>query len=95
MPVQVFELFVAEVADRYRFSVNRVKWVFDLSLLALSFLLAVITGCYQGIGLGTLVTTVINAPIILFWGKLLDYFTVPTPLVPGLERILTTKGKAE
>ncbi|MBR5501138.1 MAG: hypothetical protein IKV74_06405 [Clostridia bacterium] len=95
MPVQVFELFVAEVADRYRFSVNRVKWVFDLSLLALSFLLAVITGCYQGIGLGTLVTTVINAPIILFWGKLLDYFTVPTPLVPALGRILTTKGKEE
>ncbi|MBR5279391.1 MAG: hypothetical protein IKU26_00280 [Clostridia bacterium] len=91
MPVQVFELFVSEVAVRYSFSVNRVKWVFDISLLALSGLLAVLTGCYQGIGLGTLVTTFINAPIILIWGKILDYFTVPTPMVPALERILTTR----
>ena len=95
MPVQVFELFVAEVADRYHFTVTRVKWVYDLSLLALSGLLAVLTGCYQGIGLGTLVTTFINAFIILFWSKMLDACTVPTPLVPALARILTTKGKGE
>ncbi len=93
MPVQIFELFVSEVAERYRFSVNRVKWIYDFSLLALSGLLAWITGCYQGLGLGTLITAVINAPIILFWGKVLDHFTVPTPLMPALERKLSTKGK--
>lgn len=90
LPVQVYELFVSEVAGRYHFSVNRVKWVFDLSLLAFSVLLAVTTGCYQGLGLGTLVTTIINAPIILFWGRILDYFTVPTSFVPALEKILKT-----
>ena len=92
-PAQVFEVFVTEVADRYTLPVDRVKWIFDLSLLVISGLLAWTTGCYQGIGLGTIVTTVVNAPFILFWGKIIDLCTVPTAMLPALERKLSTKER--
>ena len=36
MPLQVHELFVAELSDRYSLKINRVKLVFDLSFLVLS-----------------------------------------------------------
>lgn len=40
MPLQVHELFVAELSDRYSLKINRVKLVFDLSFLVLSVVLA-------------------------------------------------------
>ena len=107
LPLQVYELFVAEVADRFALRIGRVKWTFDLSLLTLSLILAFTlfgdaasfdwsTIGYQSfhsIGLGTLVTTVINAPIITLAGKLLDRIFDPTPLFPKLKRVLG-KGDA-
>ena len=41
MPLQVYELFVAEIADRFHFNINKTKWIFDLSLLIISIVLAV------------------------------------------------------
>lgn len=86
MPLQVYELFVAEVADRFGFSLSKTKFCFDMSLLSLSLVLAFTlfgdvksfdftTVWYQSfhsIGLGTLVTTAINSPIIAFMGKQID-----------------------
>jgi len=46
---------------------------------------------FHSIGLGTLVTTVINAPIINFFGKLLDKCFEPTPLVPKMKNLLERK----
>lgn len=102
MPLQVYELFVAEIADRFRLDINKTKWAFDISLFVVSVLLAVllfgdvltfdwssiVSSSFHSIGLGTLVTTVINSPIISLAGKMLDKIFEPSPLFPKLERLL-------
>ncbi len=102
MPLQVFELFVAEVSDRFKIDVNRIKPVFDVSMLVLSVTLAIVLfgdltsfdwstiyyASYHSIELGTLVTTLINAPIIKIMGKLIDKAFDPTARFPRLEAVL-------
>ena len=102
MPLQVFELFVAEISDRFKIDVNRIKPVFDISMLLLSATLAIVLfgdvtsfnwstiyySSYHSIGLGTLVTTFINAPIIRISGKLIDKAFDPTARFSKLEAAL-------
>ena len=109
MPLQVHELFVAELSDRYSLKINRVKLVFDLSFLVLSVVLAltifrdantfdwknIATTSYHSLGLGTIVTTLINAPIIAVIGKGLDKVFDYTPLFPKLEKLIGRKKKTD
>lgn len=102
MPLQVYELFVAELSDRFRIPIAKVKCVFDITLLALSVVLAVTLfgdvatfdwsaigyASFHSIGLGTIVTTIINSPLIALMGKFLDRFFEPTARFPGWERAL-------
>lgn len=102
MPLQVYELFVAELADRFKLNINKTKGVFDISLLVISVTLAltlfgdagsfdwskIAYTSFHSIGLGTLVTTVINSPIIAFMGKIIDTIFDPTPMMPKLESFL-------
>jgi uncharacterized membrane protein YczE len=105
MPLQVYELFVAEVASRFRLNIHRVKLCFDMTLLALSVLLAVTLfgdvatfdwstigyTSFHSIGLGTILTTLINSPIIALMSKVIDRVFDPTPLFPALDRALRRK----
>ncbi|MBR5869185.1 MAG: hypothetical protein IKZ21_07035 [Clostridia bacterium] len=102
MPLQVYELFVAEFANRFKLSLTRVKSGFYLTLLVLSVVLALTLfgdvasfdwstigyKSFHSIGLGTLVTTAINSPIIGMMGKLIDKVFDPAPRFPGLEKAL-------
>lgn len=102
LPLQVYELFVDEVSARYHLPINRVKSVFDISLLAVSLILtftlfndaltfdwsSIAHSSFHSIGLGTMVTTIINSPLIALMGKLIDCFFDPTPRFVTLERIL-------
>ena len=102
MPLQVYELFVSELAGRFSLNINRTKWCFDLSLLAISLVLAftlfgdvrsfdfttIRYTSFHSIGLGTLVTTAINSPIIALMGKVIDRFFGTEPAFPRLEKIL-------
>lgn len=102
MPLQVYELFVAELADRFCIPIIKVKRVFDITLLVLSALLAMVLfwdmadfdwstigyASFHSIGLGTIVTTVINSPIIALMGKLVDRFFGTKPAFPRMEQIL-------
>lgn len=102
MPLQVYELFVTEIADRFHFSVNKTKGVFDAVLLISSIVLALTLfgdaaafdwssigrASFHSIGLGTLVTTAINSPIISCMGKLIDRFFEKTPRFPKLAQLL-------
>lgn len=86
LPLQVYELFVSEISLRLHFNINKTKSVFDISLLVISIVLAIsLFGdistfdwsgigykSFHSIGLGTLVTALINSPIIATMGKLLD-----------------------
>lgn len=102
MPLQVYELFVAELASRFKFNINKVKWLFDISLLVVSILLALFLfddaktfklstigyTSFHSIGLGTLVTTVINSPIIALMSKLIDKIFNPTPTFSKLHNVI-------
>lgn len=104
MPLQVYELFVSEVTKRFKLDLNKTKWTFDLSLLFISVVLALLLfldvasfnwsaigySSFHSIGLGTLVTTAINSPIIAFMSRLIDKIFDTSPLIPKLEAILKT-----
>lgn len=103
MPLQVYELFVAQSAEVFKVNIAKIKWIFDLSLLAISIILALtlfgdakgfnfsslLYSSYHSIGLGTIVTTLINSPIINAMSKLIDKFFDPTPLFPKLKSYLS------
>lgn len=105
MPLQVYELFVAEVAARFNIDIGKVKWIFDMTLLIISITLAVTLfgdagtfdwstigyASFHSIGLGTLVTTAINSPIISLMGRLIDALFDQTPRFAKLEQILKRK----
>lgn len=107
MPLQVYELFVAEVSDRFSIQITRVKLFFDISLLIISIILAIVLfldvksfdwstiyySSFHSIGLGTLVTTAINSPIIALMGKIIDRFFEPSPRFEGLARVLKRDSK--
>lgn len=105
MPLQVYELFVAELSRCFRLDINKTKWAFDMSLLAISILLALsLFGdagsfdwstlyyrSFHSIGLGTLVTTAINSPLIKLMGRLADRTFGSAPRFPGLQTVLERK----
>lgn len=102
MPLQVYELFVAEISGHFHLNINKTKWIFDLSLLVISVVLAITLfgdiksfdlssighSSFHSIGLGTLVTTAINSPIIGLMGKILDKAFDPSPRFKKLADIL-------
>jgi hypothetical protein len=96
---------VAEVAARFNIDIGKTKWLFDMTLLIISITLAVTLfgdagtfdwstigyASFHSIGLGTLVTTAINSPIISLMGRLIDALFDQTPRFAKLEQILKRK----
>ena len=73
MPKQVYELTVVELSDRFSADLNKVKRIFDYSMLLLAVLLSlVLTGKLTGIGVGTVFITAVNASLITAFGRLVD-----------------------
>lgn len=102
MPLQVYELFVAKSASTFNININVSKSIFDKSLLIISIVLAltlfgdvttfdwstIYYKSFHSIGLGTIVTTLINSPLIKTCSKFIDKLFNPTPMFPKLEKIL-------
>ena len=102
MPLQVYELFVAEISDNFRIKIDKVKGVFDISLLLVSIILSLVLfsdttsfdwsslwhTSFHSIGIGTIITTAINSPIISLMGKLIDRFFDNSPCFLKLEFLL-------
>lgn len=77
LPLEIWELFVKEVSEHFGFSITKCKWVYDLSSLAVGIILMLVFfGKFdtEVIGIGTVVITIINAPLIGFFGKMHDKF---------------------
>lgn len=73
LPLQVYELAVTEIAARFSFNQNKIKLGFDIVMLALALTLSLLlTHKLTGIGVGTVIITFLNAPLIAFFGKMLD-----------------------
>lgn len=106
LPLQAYELFVAEVSDRYNVAIAKVKWCFDVSCLLISVILAltlfgdvkefewkeIYMKSFHSIGLGTVITTIINAPIIAVFNKLLDGTLDDSALIPKLKDFFEKKA---
>jgi len=89
LPIQIYELLVREIADRYRLDVNRVKLVNDIAMLVLSAALSfLLTRGFNGFGAGTILITLVNAPIIALFGRLIDRFFTFEPRFPKLSAFL-------
>lgn len=102
MPLQVYELFVSELSRCFKLSINKVKAGFDYSLLIISVIMAFFLfgdagkfdwssigySSFHSIGLGTLVTTAINSPIISVMSKVVRRVFDPTPRFGKLEKLL-------
>ena len=105
MPLLVYELFVAETANKFNIKIPRMKFFFDMSLLVISIVLAfslfgdaatfewsaIWKKSFHSIGLGTLITTAINSPLISLMGKLVDRFFGSAPRFPKLVNVLKRK----
>lgn len=83
MPLQVYELVVTEISKRYCLNINKVKQANDIIMLAVSLILAfALNRSFDGIGVGTIIITIVNAPLIAAFGKLLDKFCDFSPRFP-------------
>ncbi len=84
LPLEIYELTVAEIADRYSLPIHRVKQIYDVVMLSISLLFALtLLGSFTGIGIGTVITTLVNTTLVNLFGKLLDHFFTFEPLLPG------------
>lgn len=90
LPLQIYELMVTEIAARYHLAASRTKLVYDISMLVVSLLLALILNrSLDGIGVGTVIITAINAVLIGAFGKLLDRLFEFSPRFPKLTKFLS------
>lgn len=75
LPLQMYEVFVIECSEKFSVQKEKVKFWFDFSMLALSVVLALfLNENLNGVGLGTVIITLVNAPLINFFGKCIDRF---------------------
>ena len=90
LPIAIYELLVRELADRFKLDINRVKLANDIVMLLLSAVLAfTLTGGFHGFGPGTILITFINAPLIAFFGKLIDRVFTFEARFPKLTKMLS------
>ncbi len=90
LPLEIYELTVAEISRRYKISVNHVKLWYDVSMLVISLLFALLLmGGFVGIGIGTVITTLANAAMISLAGKILDRYFTFEPRFPKLIKKLS------
>lgn len=73
LPLQVYELAVMEISSKFNYDKSKVKYINDGIMLVLALALSLIlTHGLTGIGIGTVIITFVNAPLIALFGKLLD-----------------------
>ncbi len=83
MPLPVYELVVSEIAKCFSLSLNKVKQANDIIMLIISIVFAlVLNRSFAGIGIGTVIITLVNASLISLAGKLLDRFFEFSPRFP-------------
>lgn len=85
MPLPVYELVVSEIAKCYSLDMNKVKQVNDIIMLVISVVLAlVLNRSFAGIGIGTIIITLVNASLIALAGKIMDKYCDFSPRFPRL-----------
>ena len=84
---QVYDFFVKAVSDRFSIRRDRFKTGFDMCFLALACAMSLLFfRRFQGVGVGTIITTLFNGLLIGFFGRLIDKRCRVVPIWPGLEK---------
>lgn len=85
---QVYDFFVKCVSEKYGIDRTEFKTAFDGSMLIISCVLSlVLFHGFVGIGVGTIIMTVLNGTIIGLFGRLIDKFVITKPAVKRLAKI--------
>ena len=95
IPPSIYEIFVAEVAKAKSVEVDKMKLIFDTSMLALSLVMMfVLLGGFRLDMLGpfTICTAFLNPFLIGLFGKLLDKYVDFSPAFPALFHMLNHKN---
>lgn len=77
LPQQAYELIVKEISERFNLNISKVKWFNDIIILLFAIvMMLVLFGQFdlELVGVGTVVITLVNTPLIVMWGKGLDRF---------------------
>lgn len=73
IPLEVYELFVQGISQKFGYDIGRVKWIYDIASLALAVLMSLaFFGALRGIGIGTLICAVLNGGLISLFSRFLD-----------------------
>ena len=91
LPPQAPELFVRELAELSGRDMYKLKYAYDLCSFVLSVGLSLLFfRSVRGVGIGTVISALVNGPLIAFFGKLLCRVMDFRPAIPWLERVLGT-----
>ena len=85
LPQQAYDFSVKEISVVKKYDMNKVKWIYDVSSLAVAIVLMLILFGrfdFSLIGPGTLVLAAVNAPMIGLFGKIFDRLVDFSPLFP-------------
>lgn len=79
---QVYDFFTKGLCARYKFNMVKVKTIYDFSSLTLAVVLTLFlfAGEFRGVGIGTVVMTVLNGVLIGTFLKFLEKFTDIQPI---------------
>lgn len=73
LPSQVYEMFVKVLADDKGWNINKVKIIYDWISCFMAVLMSVVFfNTLKGIGVGTIICTILNGPLIALCGKCID-----------------------
>lgn len=73
LPPEVYELFVKEIARKNNRDLSRCKTVYDLTSCAVAIVLSLLFfGNIQGVGVGTVVTALVNGSIIGLFSRMTE-----------------------
>lgn len=84
---QVYDFFVKGISKRYKKNRAYFKIAFDMSCLVLSCVMTlVLFGDFVGVGIGTLIMTLLNGVLINAFGKVIDRYFIFEPTAKQLSR---------
>lgn len=82
---QVYDFFVKGITEHFSLDITKFKIGFDMTFLVLSLIMTLVFfRKFVGIGVGTIITTLVNGFLIGNFGKLIDRFFEIKPLFPKL-----------
>lgn len=84
---QVYDFFVREVSKRYKKDRTKFKIAFDTSCLVVAVALSLLFfGKLVGVGVGTVIMTLLNGRLIGFFDKKLDKYCTVKPIFSKVEK---------